>query len=183
MLKKVCIASAVLSLALSTGISANWITGNETTLAVSQGEAAFQMALSTDQRLAMNLATSDTATADVVFSTKDSNSILTLSASPVQVSDDEHHDATVKVTQLVNDGNGLRFYLVNTGDVNGAYIVSYRKGIFKAAFAAQQLDETGTSSFEVTKKEILLHVTNENGTSTYLLTYDTKENVFTAKKQ
>ena len=179
MFKKVCIASALCTFALAGTISANWLTGNETVLAVSQGEAAFQTSLSSDQKLAMNLTASDTASADLVFSTKASSSVLTLSSLPVNVSTDGNQDAKVSVTQLVNDGNGLRFYLVETGNAESASIVSYKRGVFTTAFSSASLNESGAASFEVTKKEILLHA----GSSTYALTLNAKEGTFTAVKK
>ena len=83
----------------------------------------------------------------------------------------------------MNDANGLRFYLVDTGEASGAHIVSYKGGTFKSAFSAAELqDVTGTSYFTVEKKQLLLHV-NENGTEdTYTLSLDTKSITFTAVK-
>ena len=179
MLKKAGVLSALCSLALVTGISANWLTGNETVLAVSQGEAAFQTSLSSDQKLAMNLTASDTATADLVFSTKASSSVLTLSSLPVQVSTDGHQDAKVTVTQLVNDGNGLRFYIIDTGNAESASIVSYKRGNFATAFSAASLNTSSRASFEVNKKEILFHA----GDATSGLTLNAKDGTFTAVKK
>ena len=179
MFKKICIVASLLSVSLTMGISANWLTGNETVLAVSQGEAAFQTSLSTDQKLAMNLTASDTASCDIVFSTKASHSSLLLSSLPVSVSNNGSQDAKVTITQLVNDSNGLRFYLIDTGDAQSAAIVSYKKGIFAKAFSASSLQETGNSSFEVTKKELLFHA----GSSTYALSLTSKNSTFSAVKK
>ena len=182
MLKKVLFSAALLSLAVSAGVSANWITGNPTVLAVSHGEAAFQTSLSNDQRLALNLSSEDTATADIVFSTQASSSVLTLSSLPVSVSADDNQDAQVSITPLVNDGNGLRFYLVDTGKGSGSSIVSYKRGNFATAFTPSVSDKA-TASFEVTKKEVLLHVTENGSTETYSLVLNAKDGTFTAQKK
>lgn len=183
MLKKIGLSAVLLSLSISAGVSANWLTGSPTVLAVSHGEAAFQTALSNDQRLAVNLTASDSATADIVFSTQASSSVLTLSALPVEVSSDDNQDAKVSITPLVNDGNGLRFYLVDTGKAGGSSIVSYKRGNFATAFAPSSLSEGAVTSFEVTKKEVLLHVDDVNESTTYALTLNAKDGTFTAQKK
>ena len=183
MLKKICLSAALLSLSMAAGISANWITGSPTVLAVSHGEAAFQTALSNDQRLAINLTASDSASADIVFSTQASSSVLTLSALPVEISADDNQDAKVSITPLVNDGNGLRFYLVDTGKAAGSSIVSYKRGNFASAFASSSIPEDAVASFEVTKKDVLLHVTQDGSTETYSLALNAKEGTFTAQKK
>lgn len=183
MVKKILLSAALLSLSMAAGVSANWLTGSPTVLAVSHGEAAFQTALSNDQRLAINLTASDSATADMVFSTQASDSVLTLSALPVEISSDDHQDAKVSITPLVNDSNGLRFYLVDTGKAGGSSIVSYKRGNFATAFAPSTLPEEAVVSFEVTKKEVLFHVTEEGSTETYGLTLNAKEGTFTAQKK
>ena len=183
MVKKILLSAALLSLSMAAGVSANWLTGSPTVLAVSHGESAFQTALSNDQRLAVNLTASDSASADIVFSTQASSSVLTLSGLPVEISSDDNQDAKVSITPLVNDGNGLRFYLIDTGKAAGASIVSYKRGNFATAFSTSAIPENAVTSFEVTKKEVLLHVTQNGSTETYSLSLNAKEGTFTAQKK
>lgn len=180
--KRILLSAALLAFSLTAGVSANWITGNPTVLAVSHGEAAFQTALSNDQRLAVNLRAEDTAAADIVFSTQASSSVLTLSSLPVSVSSDDNQDAQVRITPLVNDGNGFRFYLVETGNGSGSSIVSYKRGNFASAFIPSDAEDAD-ASFEVTKKEVLFHVTREGNTDTYGLVLNAKDGTFTAQKK
>ena len=176
--------SALATLTLASSVSANWITGEPTILAVNAGEAAFHTALTSDQRLDVNLIAGTEGKADLTFTTKALESELALSALPVLVSEEGGYaDAKLTITPLVNDANGLRFYLVDTGEAGGAHIVSYKGGTFKNAFDAADLENiNGTSSFTVEKKQILFH-TKENGTdATYTLSLDTKSLTFTAVK-
>ncbi len=192
-MKKI-IATCALALALTTGVSANWVTGEPTTLAVTDtvvkdnelittngAQAAFHLALTADQRLDVNLTFCDTAKVDLIFSTKASENMLMLEEVPTSINPDSgYRDATLTITPLINDSNGLRFYLINTGDVNGAYIVSYKKGEFKKVFSGESLSlDSAASSFDVEKKSILLHA----GDANYSLSYDSKEGKFVAEKQ
>ncbi len=191
-MKKIILTCAA-ALALTAGAHANWITGEPTVLAFtnttvtdnnvdvkSGGQAAFHLALTADQRLDVNLAYTDTAKADLTFTTKASESMLLWSDLPVLINDDSgYQDATLTITPLVNDANGLRFYLIDTGDIQGARIVSYKKGEFKEAFSGAELEKDGASSFDVEKKSILFHA----GSDTYSLSYDSKEGTFVAEKQ
>ena len=183
-MRKILLTAAFAALTLASSVSANWITGEPTILAVNSGEAAFHTALTSDQRLDVNLTAGTEGKADLTFTTKASESALSLTALPVLVSEEAGFaDAKLTITPLVNDANGLRFYLVDTGDVGGAHIVSYKGAAFKSAFDAAELqDVTGTSYFTVEKKQLLLHV-NENGTEDiYTLSLDTKSLTFTAVK-
>lgn len=183
-MRKIVLTAALAALTLASSVSANWITGEPTILAVNSGEAAFHTALTSDQRLDVNLTAGAEGRADLTFTTKASESALSLTALPVLVSEEAGYaDAKLTITPLVNDANGLRFYLVDTGEAGGAHIVSYKGGTFKSAFDAAELqDVTGTSYFTVEKKQLLLHV-NENGTEdTYTLSLDTKSLTFTAVK-
>ena len=183
-MKKILLAAALAALTLASSVSANWITGEPTILAVNSGEAAFHTALTNDQRLDVNLTAGEEGKADLTFTTKASSSELSLSSLPILV-DEEHGyaDATLTITPLVNDANGLRFYLIDTGEAGGAHIVSYKGGTFKSAFTAADLENVnGASSFTVEKKQILFH-TEENGAdATYTLSLDTKSLTFTAVK-
>ena len=193
---KKMIASAVLALALATGFSAsaNWVTGEPTTLAVTDtvvsgdeviptngAQAAFHLSLTSDQKLDVNLCFHKDAAVDLTFTTKASESTLIFEAVPMHIYDDSgYRDATLTITPLVNDGNGLRFYLIDTGDVNGAYVVSYKKGQFKEVFSGKSLNyDSRTCSFDVEKKSILFHA----GDTTYSLSYDSKEGKFVAEKK
>ena len=183
-MRKMLLTAAFAALTLASSVSANWITGEPTILAVNSGEAAFHTALTSDQRLDINLTAGAEGKADLTFTTKASESALSLTALPVLVSEESGYaDAKLTITPLVNDANGLRFYLVDTGEAGGAHIVSYKGGTFKSAFDAAELqDVTGTSYFTVEKKQLLLHV-NENGTEDiYTLSLDTKSITFTAVK-
>lgn len=183
-MRKILLTAAFAALTLASSVSANWITGEPTILAVNSGEAAFHTALTSDQRLDVNLTAGAEGKADLTFTTKASESALSLTALPVLVNEEAGYaDAKLTITPLVNDANGLRFYLVDTGEAGGAHIVSYKGAAFKSAFSATELgDVTGTSYFTVEKKQLLLHV-NENGTEdTYTLSLDTKSLTFTAVK-
>lgn len=183
-MRKILLTAAFAALTLASSVSANWITGEPTILAVNSGEAAFHTALTSDQRLDVNLTAGAEGKADLTFTTKASESALSLTALPVLVSEEAGFaDAKLTITPLVNDANGLRFYLVDTGEAGGAHIVSYKGGTFKSAFsAAEPQDVTGTSYFTVEKKQLLLHV-NENGTEDiYTLSLDSKSITFTAVK-
>lgn len=183
-MRKIVLTAALAALTLASSVSANWITGEPTILAVNSGEAAFHTALTSDQRLDINLTAGAEGKADLTFTTKASESALSLTALPVLVNEEAGYaDAKLTITPLVNDANGLRFYLVDTGEAGGAHIVSYKGAAFKSAFDAAELqDVTGTSYFTVEKKQLLLHV-NENGTEdTYTLSLDTKSLTFTAVK-
>ena len=182
-MRKMLLTAAFAAFTLASSVSANWITGEPTILAVNSGEAAFHTALTSDQRLDVNL-TAGEGKADLTFTTKASESALSLTALPVLVNEEAGYaDAKLTITPLVNDANGLRFYLVDTGETGGAHIVSYKGGAFQSAFSAAELqDVTGTSYFTVEKKQLLLHV-NENGTEdTYTLSLDAKSLMFTAVK-
>ena len=183
-MRKILLTAAFAALTLASSVSANWITGEPTILAVNSGEAAFHTALTSDQRLDVNLTAGAEGKADLTFTTKASESALSLTALPVLVNEEAGYaDAKLTITPLVNDANGLRFYLVDTGEAGGAHIVSYKGGTFKNAFDAAELqDVTGTSYFTVEKKQLLLHV-NENGTEDiYTLYLDSKSITFTAVK-
>ena len=126
-MRKILLTAAFAALTLASSVSANWITGEPTILAVNSGEAAFHTALTSDQRLDVNLTAGAEGKADLTFTTKASESALSLTALPVLVSEEAGFaDAKLTITPLVNDANGLRFYLVDTGDVGGAHIVSYK---------------------------------------------------------
>ena len=183
-MRKILLTAAFAALTLASSVSANWITGEPTILAVNSGEAAFHTALTSDQRLDVNLTAGAEGKADLTFTTKASESELSLTALPVLVNEEaDYADAKLTITPLVNDANGLRFYLVDTGEAGGAHIVSYKGAAFKSAFSAADLENiNGASSFTVEKKQILFH-TKENGTdATYTLSLDTKSLTFTAVK-
>ena len=183
-MRKILLTAAFAALTLASSVSANWITGEPTILAVNSGEAAFHTALTSDQRLDVNLTAGAEGKADLTFTTKASESALSLTALPVLVSEEAGFaDAKLTITPLVNDANGLRFYLVDTGEAGGAHIVSYKGGTFKSAFSTAELEDVaGTSYFTVEKKQLLLHV-NENGTEDiYTLSLDSKSITFTAVK-
>lgn len=154
-MRKMLLTAAFAALTLASSVSANWITSEPTILAVNSGEAAFHTALTSDQRLDVNLTAGAEGKADLTFTTKASESALSLTDLPVLVSE----------------------------EAGGAHIVSYKGAAFKSAFSAAELqDVTGTSYFTVEKKQLLLHV-NENGTEdTYTLSLDTKSITFTAVK-
>ena len=139
-MRKIVLTAALAALTLASSVSANWITGEPTILAVNSGEAAFHTALTGDQRLDVNLTAGTEGKADLTFTTKASESELSLTALPVLVNEEAGYaDAKLTITPLVNDANGLRFYLVDTGEAGGAHIVSYKGATFKSAFDAADL--------------------------------------------
>ena len=54
-MRKIVLTAALAALTLASSVSANWITGEPTILAVNAGEAAFHTALTSDQRIDGNL--------------------------------------------------------------------------------------------------------------------------------
>ena len=109
-MRKILLTAAFAALTLASSVSANWITGEPTILAVNSGEAAFHTALTSDQRLDVNLTAGAEGKADLTFTTKASESALSLTALPVLVSEEAGFaDAKLTITPLVNDANGLRF--------------------------------------------------------------------------
>ena len=84
-MRKIVLTVALAALTLASSVSANWITGESTILAVNAGEAAFHTALTSDQRLDVNLIAGMEGKADLTFTTKASESELALSALPVLV--------------------------------------------------------------------------------------------------
>ena len=81
MKKILCTLAAAI---ITTGTAyANWQEGSTSSLAVSGGEAAIQINLSTEQRLGINLNAVNDGKADAVFSTAINESNLILSDLPV----------------------------------------------------------------------------------------------------
>lgn len=158
-MKKILISAAICSMLFTAGASANWITGEPSIMAVNGGEAAFHTSLSSAQRLDINLTSGTSGKADMIFSAEGYDDSLTLSSLPVKAVTETgtngatYTDSKVTVTPLINDGNGQRFYLVDTGDVLGMTIVAYSKGSFKTAFSTSSLPETyGTRFFRSIKE-------------------------------
>lgn len=87
-MRKIVLTAALAALTLASSVSANWITGEPTILAVNAGEAAFHTALTSDQRLDVNLTAGTEGKADLTFTTKASESELALSSLPVLVSEE-----------------------------------------------------------------------------------------------
>ena len=119
----------------------------------------------------------ETGSADLIFSVGESGNKLTLSSLPVKVtsgtSSDGHGytDAKLTITPLIN---------TDTGTPAGTQIISYSKGNFTSLFTASSLKDTADSaSFEVGKKELLLHLTAGGTKEDYVLKYDSKTNTFT----
>ena len=135
-MKKILISAAICSMLFTAGASANWITGEPSIMAVNGGEAAFHTSLSSAQRLDINLTSGTSGKADMIFSAEGYDDSLTLSSLPVKAVTETgtngatYTDSKVTVTPLINDGNGQRFYLVDTGDGLGMTIVAYSKGSF-----------------------------------------------------
>lgn len=66
-MKKLFASALLFSFALTAGVSANWITGESTIIAVNQGEAAFHAPLSSEQRLDVGM-TSGASAVRILFS-------------------------------------------------------------------------------------------------------------------
>ncbi len=181
-MKKILLSLAATLLVAGTTAYADWTSGNTSTLAVAGGEAAIQFNLTTDQKLGINISTKNEGTADAVFSTAASNSTLSLSGLPLQVSQAEGiPNAFVSVTQFVSTDTGKRFYLFETGNVQGLRIVSYAKGNFQVAFDASSIDTASENAhLEIQKKKLLLHVTTADGEKTYTMDFDKATGMFVA---
>lgn len=186
-MKKLIASALLFSFALAGGVSANWVTGESTVIAVNQGEAAFHAALSSEQRLDVGMNAGNSGSADVIFSTASSENKLALSPLPVKIesgtSSDgtSYADAKLTITPLVDNSNGQRYYLVETGSPAGTQIVAYKNGNFTSAFTAASLMEGAESaSFTVDKKELTLHLVKGEVKADYLLKYDSKTGTFNA---
>lgn len=189
-MKKLIASALLLSFALAGTVSAGWVSGESTVIAVNQGEAAFHGPLSSEQRLDVGMTGGSSGRADVIFSNKSSESRLALSALPVNIesgtSSDgtSYQDAKLTITPMVDNDSGQRYYLVETGNPEGTQIIAYKKGNFTQAFTAASLMEGADSaSFTVDKKELTLHLEKGEVKSDYLLTYDSRTGTFNAKQK
>ena len=189
-MKKLIASALLLSFALAGTVSAGWVSGESTVIAVNQGEAAFHGPLSSEQRLDVGMTGGTSGRADVIFSNKSSESRLALSALPVNIesgtSSDgtSYQDAKLTITPLIDNDSGQRYYLVETGNPEGTQIIAYKKGNFTQVFTAASLMEGADSaSFTVEKKELTLHLEKGEVKSDYLLTYDSRTGTFNAKQK
>lgn len=181
-MKKTLLSLAAAAFLLTGSAYANWAEGNTSTLAAAGGEAAAYLNLTTEQRLGINLYTEDGGRADAIFSTDASDSLLSLLELPVNLTEkDGVANALVWVTQFVDTDSGRRFYIIQTGDIQGLRIVSYRKGTYQMAFDASSLGhESEGASFEIQKKKLILHVEAPDGEKSYDLKFDASSGMFTA---
>ena len=185
-MKKILISTALASLLLSCSVSANWVTGEATVLAVNRGEAAFHTILSSQQRLDAGITAGECGMGDVIFSTASSDTKLTLNFPVRQVSGtssdgSSYTDARLTVTPLINTDNGRRFYLVEAGSPEGTRVIAYKKGNFISAFDASSLKgDFDELSFRVGKKELILHTVNAGRSADYVLKFDSKTDSFNA---
>lgn len=189
-MKKLIASALLLSFALAGTVSAGWVSGESTVIAVNQGEAAFHGPLSSEQRLDVGMTGGTSGRADVIFSNKSSESRLALSALPVNIesgtSSDgtSYQDAKLTITPLVDNDSGQRYYLVETGNPEGTQIIAYKKGNFTQAFtAASILEGADSASFTVDKRELTLHLERGEVKSDYILTYDSRTGTFNAKQK
>ena len=189
-MKKLIASALLLSFALAGSVSAGWVSGESTVIAVNQGEAAFHGPLSSEQRLDVGMTGGSSGRADVIFSNKSSESRLALSALPVNIESGTSSDGTsyldaiLTITPLVDNDSGQRYYLVETGNPEGTQIIAYKKGNFTQAFTAASLMEGADSaSFTVEKKELTLHLEKGEVKNDYLLTYDSRTGTFNAKQK
>lgn len=189
-MKKLIASALLLSFALAGSVSAGWVSGESTVIAVNRGEAAFHGPLSSEQRLDVGMTGGSSGRADVIFSNKSSESRLALSALPVNIesgtSSDgtSYQDAKLTITPLVDNDSGQRYYLVETGNPEGTQIIAYKKGNFTQAFTAASLMEGADSaSFTVEKKELTLNLEKGEVKNDYLLTYDSRTGTFNAKQK
>lgn len=189
-MKKLIASALLLSFALAGTVSAGWVSGESTVIAVNRGEAAFHGPLSSEQRLDVGMTGGSSGRADVIFSNKSSESRLALSALPVNIesgtSSDgtSYQDAKLTITPLVDNDSGQRYYLVETGNPEGTQIIAYKKGNFTQAFTAASLMEGADSaSFTVEKKELTLHLEKGEVKNDYLLTNDSRTGTFNAKQK
>lgn len=185
-MKKILISTALTSLLLACSVSANWVTGEATVLAVNRGEAAFHTILSSQQRLDAGITAGECGMGDVIFSTASSDTKLTLNFPVRQVSGtssdgSSYTDARLTVTPLINTDNGRRFYLIEAGSPKGTRVIAYKKGNFISAFDASSLKEDFDElSFQVGKKELILHTVKDGSPADYILKFDNKTDSFSA---
>lgn len=178
--KKTLGLSCALLLMSAPAAFANWITGTPVTAAVSGGEAALYIPLTSEQSLSMNL-DSATGTADLQFASAKSSIELTdvpVLVEETSVSGTTKKDASVKVTPLINDSNGRRYYIVDTGAPKGSFIISYKGGLYQKAFApSDELASYDSVRIVPSKKDITVNAKKGDTTAIYLLTLD-KDNTF-----
>ncbi|MDY6084973.1 MAG: hypothetical protein SPI25_07010 [Dialister sp.] len=181
-MKKTLLSLAAAVFLLTGSACANWTEGNTSTLAAANGEAAVQMNLTTDQKLGINIYTEDAGRADAIFSTDASDSTLSLSELPLKLTHkDGGVNALVWVTQFVNTDSGRRFYIIQTGNIQGLRIVSYRKGTYQMAFEPSALDPKAEGAYlEIQKKKLILHIETPEGEKSYDLVYNSSLDSFTA---
>lgn len=185
-MKKVIISTALASLLLGLSVSANWVTGEATVLAVNRGEAAFHTMLSSRQCLDAGITAGEGGMGDVIFSTVSSDTKLALNFPIRQVSGtrkdgSSYTDAKLTVTPLINTDNGRRFYLVEAGSPEGTQVIAYKKGNFMSVFDASSLkDDFDELSFQVGKKELILHTVKDGRPLDYILKFDSKTDSFNA---
>lgn len=184
-MKKILITTAMASLLLSFTASADWATGNSTVFAVNHGEAAFHTSLSSEQRLDAGMTVGDKGSADIIFSMESSKGGLSLPAVPVKLisgtnaDGTTYKDAKLTITPLVSTANGRRFYLMETGTLEGAKIITYSKGTFTVVFDGSSIgEEADHASFDVSKKKLVLKLEKEGTVQEYTLIYDKKTEIF-----
>lgn len=179
MKKKILALAMAASLFAAGAAQADWQAGTENKLFVGGGQAAARMSLTAQQTLKTSV---DTAaeTATLVFmygdTAEEDGYTLTL---PLYVASG---NGVVTVQQIVDTGNQKRFYIVETGAPGGCLLVSYANKNYATAFDAADIEGNwDTASIEVQKKSLVLHLTDAEGNAeSRTLTYDKKQNVFTA---
>ncbi len=183
MKKKLFVLTLAAALMTTAAARADWTSGTESRFYTEGGASAARIALTAQQNLKTAISTAD-GTAEFYFqygNTADEDAFaLKL---PAYIQDGTVKSALVSVTPIVDTGNGRRFYLLNTGAPGGCLLVSYSKGKYQTAFDASSVEGTyEKASIEVQKKQLILHLTDSAGKQTsHILTYDKKNNVFTAE--
>ena len=183
MKKKLFVLTLAAARITTAAARADWTSGTESRFYTEGGASAARIALTAQQNLKTAISTAD-GTAEFYFqygNTADEDAFaLKL---PAYIQEGAVKSALVSVTPIVDTGNGRRFYLLNTGAPGGCLLVSYSKGKYQTAFDASSVEGTyEKASIEVQKKQLILHLTDSAGKkSSHILTYDKKNNVFTAE--
>ena len=182
MQKKIISMALSAALLLSGSAYADWISGNSASLTIPSGDSSIMMDLA-DTPILVNLKEQTPGKADVTFE-PGTDAPFTLKDIPVQLfkgkAKTSPDSLNISIVPIINSGNGLTFYLTETGDANGCVLVSYHNGTFTKAFEASSVPGNWKdANIAITAKKLVLNLIDSKGAVTeYQLAYDKKSNTF-----
>lgn len=182
MKKKLCLAAAALALLLAPSVSADWITAPQSDLTVSEGGASAHLSLSSSNWVYIDASVKGSGSALLSFYTPDEKSAsLALSNVPLRVKEGNGiRWGYLSILPIINNGNGQRYYLIDTGTVDGCRIISYTNGAFSTVFSAADIPGDWTAAaVKVEKKALTAVMTKADGTTiSYPLQWNKKAGAF-----